>query len=230
LALLLIVISFVTPWYRVSFEFESSNTTTCQVSYLIQWNKVFCSEIGCDQIDPTHGYCPNDFNWRESITPQPVQTEGIYNFTAGFLGGALLSTFILWIINVLFVSHVGRNTLTRLLFILFGTLAIFCIMVALLVFGARLPSALENDMWLCNIAMVEQIMNGPCYRFIGSTTFPYTPWGDLFSISWGGVGYWVAFCATFPLIVTIFLALPKFKADKLRTPIGLRDERVEVSG
>src|SRR5689334_13579422 len=109
-----------------------------------------------------------------------------------------------------------------------GVLLLFSLTISLVLFGGRLPSALQDDGWLCNVGGVEEANSGPCSSFIGDAEYKYSTTGEKFEVDWGGVGFWIAFTAAIPIIFALALAFPKFRTEPLQI-FGFKDERVEIS-
>jgi len=208
LSVILLVASLAIPWYYVSFQFESNTDPMCRVRYQIHWRNVWCFEQNCQNFTPS--FCSSNFNWRNSVDPKPSETASVFDATAGFLGASLVCAFVMWVVSMSFMFPKARNTLLRLLLALCGILGVFCVIVALLIFAGRLPTALQNDEWLCNIAGVPDATRGPCNSFIGDAEYTYTGDGETFEIWWGALAYWIALIAAFPMAIVVGLAFPKF--------------------
>jgi len=207
-SVLLLVASFAIPWYYVSFQFESNTDPMCRVRYEIHWRDVWCYEENCQKFSPS--FCPSNFNWRNFVDPKPSQTADVFDATAGFLGACLFCAFLMWAISISFMFPLARNTLLRLLMALSGILGLFCLIVALIIFAGRLPTALQSDEWLCNIAGVPDATRGPCNNFIGDAQYTYTGDGEIFDIWWGALAFWIAMMTAFPMAIVVGLAFPKF--------------------
>jgi len=213
-------------WYYVSFQFESNTEPICQVRYQIHWKDVWCYEKNCERFSPN--FCSSNFNWRNSVNPKPSQTANVFDATAGFLAGALICSFILWVVSLSFMFPKTRNTLFRVILVLCGILGIFCLMVALVIFAGRLPSALQEDEWLCNIAGVPDATRGPCNNFLGDAIYTYTGDDEKFEMWWGGLAYWLALISVIPFIIVVGMAIPRFMQVPAPSTYGAKVENVEI--
>jgi len=165
---------------------------------------------GCTQFDTE--FCSSDFNWRDSIVPEPIETESIFNCTVGFLSASLFGSLLMWLISIGFFFPSGRNSTFKMIYILLGVVVIFCLAVALFLFAGRLSTALEDDGWLCNVGGVSGPNTGPCNKFIGSAQ--YVTNGDNVIIKWGAIGYWIAVVAALSLLLAIGLIIPPFPSEQ----------------